>query len=226
MTVYPNEPQSAAEMIARYRDVKRRLNTAAPTPSSEQSALKDLETIVAFVLAVAAVARDRAREAARRADLLSRLHAPGRTPVRTPGSAAKAELRAVSEKTGVPIEAILGRERIANIAAARHEAVWRVHQVTRWSLPRVGRFFGDRDHTTVLNSLRRMEERAAQDPELRAMHDAGPAEPAARTALFPLHEHISERLWLDDARALFAQCRTRRRSCSPCLNCVTFSEAS
>jgi chromosomal replication initiation ATPase DnaA len=165
MTVYPNEPQSAAEMIARYRDVKRRLNTAAPTPSSEQSALKDLETIVAFVLAVAAVACARAREAARRADLLSRLHAPGRTP----GSAAKAELRAVSERTGVPVEAILGRERIANIAAARHEAVWRVHQVTRWSLPRVGRFFGDRDHTTVLNSLRRMEERAGQDPELRAM---------------------------------------------------------
>ena len=31
MTVYPNEPRSAAEMIARYRDVKRRLNTAAPT---------------------------------------------------------------------------------------------------------------------------------------------------------------------------------------------------
>ena len=168
MTVYPNEPQSAAEMIARYRDVKRRLNTAAPTPGSEQSALKEVETIVAFVLAVAAVANARAREAARRADLLSRLHAPVRTPVRTPGSAAKAELRAVSEKTGVPIQAILGRERIANLAAARHEAVWRVHQVTRWSLPRVGRFFGDRDHTTVLNSLRRMEEKAALDPELSA----------------------------------------------------------
>ena len=164
MTLYSNEPQSAAEMIARYRDVKRRLNTAAPTPRSEENAPKDLETIVAFVLAVAAVARDRARDAARRADLLSRPHAPGRTP----GNAAKAVLSAVSKKTGVPVEAILGRERIANIAAARHEAVWRVHQVTRWSLPRVGRFFGDRDHTTVLNSLRRMEKRAAEDPELRA----------------------------------------------------------
>ena len=61
MTVYPNEPQSAAEMIARYRDVKRRLNTAAPTPRSEENAPKDLETIVAFVLAVEAVACARAR---------------------------------------------------------------------------------------------------------------------------------------------------------------------
>ncbi|RBP13062.1 DnaA-like protein [Roseiarcus fermentans] len=168
MTIYPSEPKSAAEMIARYRDVKRRLNTPAPTVRSEEIALKDLETIVVFVLAVAAVTRVRNREAARRADLLSLLHAPVTTPVITPGSAAKAELRAVSEKTGVPIKAILGRERVANVAAARHEAVWRVHQVTRWSLPRVGRFFGDRDHTTVLNSLRRMEEKAALDPELSA----------------------------------------------------------
>ena len=168
MTLYPNEPKSAAEMIARYREVKRRLNAPARTVRSEEIALKDLEGTVAFVLAVAAIARDRAREATRRADLLSLLHAPGRTPVTTPGSAAKAELRAVSEKTGVPIKAILGRERVANVAAARHEAVWRVHQVTRWSLPRVGRFFGDRDHTTVLNSLRRMEEKAALDPELSA----------------------------------------------------------
>ena len=165
MTVYPNEPKSVAEMIARYREVKRRLNTAAPTVRSEQIVLKDLENTVAFVLAVAAMARDRAGNAARRADLFSGLSVPGRTPA----GAAKAALRAVSEKTGVPVQAILGRERIANIAAARHEAVWRVHQVTRWSLPRVGRFFGDRDHTTVLNSLRRMEERAGQDPELRAM---------------------------------------------------------
>ena len=65
MTLYPNEPKNAAEMIARYRDVKRRLNTPAPTVRSEEIALKDLENTVAFVLAVAAMARDRAREAAR-----------------------------------------------------------------------------------------------------------------------------------------------------------------
>ena len=168
MTLYPNEPKSTAEMIARYRDVKRRLNTPTPTVRSERSLSRILKTPWPSFSPSPPCARDRARDGARRADLLSLLHAPGRTPVITPGSAAKAELRAVSEKTGVPIKAILGRERVANVAAARHEAVWRVHQVTRWSLPRVGRFFGDRDHTTVLNSLRRMEEKAALDPELSA----------------------------------------------------------
>jgi chromosomal replication initiation ATPase DnaA len=67
----------------------------------------------------------------------------------------------------VPIADILGRDRRPLIAAARHEAIWRVRRVTGWSLPRLGRFF-KRDHTTVLHSVREMEKRSAHDPELRA----------------------------------------------------------
>src|SRR5208282_1562342 len=43
-----------------------------------------------------------------------------------------------------------------------------VREVTERSLPRVGPFFAGRDHTTVLHSVRRMEDRAARDPELLA----------------------------------------------------------
>ena len=46
--------------------------------------------------------------------------------------------------------------------------VWRVREVTEWSLRRVGQFFAGRDHTTVLHSVRRIEDRAARDPELPA----------------------------------------------------------
>ena len=53
------------------------------------------------------------------------------------------------------------------VVAARHEAVWRVREVTKWSPPRVGQFFAGRDHTTVLHSVRR-KDRATRDPELRA----------------------------------------------------------
>ena len=77
----------------------------------------------------------------------------------------------VSERTSIPLDAILGRQRRSEIAAARHEAIWRIREATKWSLPRIGQFFGGRDHTTVLHSLRRMEDRAAQDPELRAYMD-------------------------------------------------------
>src|SRR5271157_2292326 len=37
----------------------------------------------------------------------------------------------------------------------------RVREVTKWSLGRVGPFFAGRDHTTVLHSVRRMEDRAS-----------------------------------------------------------------
>jgi hypothetical protein len=67
----------------------------------------------------------------------------------------------------VPIADILGRNRRPPIAAARHEAVWRVRLATGWSLPRLGRFF-KRDHTTVLHSIREMNKRSARDPELLA----------------------------------------------------------
>jgi hypothetical protein len=67
----------------------------------------------------------------------------------------------------VPIADILGRDRRPLVAAARHEAIWRVRLMTGWSLPRVGRFF-KRDHTTVLHSIREITKRSAHDPELRA----------------------------------------------------------
>jgi|SRR5271165_5914588 len=166
MTVYCDEPKTAAELLARYRDVKRRLYPVPTRPPTRELAPVDTENIVAFALAVAAVTVDRTREAnkrAKEAPLAVGLESPGSL-----GSQARAALQAVSQRTGVPVEAILGRQRFSAIAAARHEAIWRVREVTKWSLPRVGRFFAGRDHTTVLHSVRRMEDRAARDPELRA----------------------------------------------------------
>jgi hypothetical protein len=64
--------------------------------------------------------------------------------------AAKAALRAASQRTGVPVDDLLGRQRRS-----------------------AGRFVDDRDHTTVLHSLRRMENRAAKDPELHAYMTPG-----------------------------------------------------
>jgi Bacterial dnaA protein helix-turn-helix len=48
------------------------------------------------------------------------------------------KLDAVSRRAAVPVDAIFGRQRIQEIAAARHDAMWRVRQATDWSLPRVG----------------------------------------------------------------------------------------
>lgn len=51
------------------------------------------------------------------------------------------------------------------LAHARQEAFYRVQEVTGWSLPRIGRYFGDRDHTTVLHGIRAHKARMAQKAE-------------------------------------------------------------
>ena len=40
------------------------------------------------------------------------------------------------------------------IAHPRQEAMWRMRQAGKWSLPQIGRFLGGRDHTTVLAGVR------------------------------------------------------------------------
>jgi chromosomal replication initiation ATPase DnaA len=45
------------------------------------------------------------------------------------------------------------------IAHPRQEAMWRMRQAGKWSLPQIGRFLGERDHTTVLSGIRAHQKR-------------------------------------------------------------------
>jgi chromosomal replication initiation ATPase DnaA len=74
------------------------------------------------------------------ATILEPSRKPEQRPSQTPfqyHTPAREALRAVSTRTRVPIADILGRDRRPLIAAARHEAIWRVRRVTGWSLLRV-----------------------------------------------------------------------------------------
>ena len=147
------EPRTAAEIIARYRDVRRRLYS--PATPSKLAENREARTDHATCKALATIPEPSGEPELRPSETPFQYHTP-----------ARAALQAVSTRTRVPIAEILGRNRRPPIAAARHEAVWRVRLATGWSLPRLGRFF-KRDHTTVLHSLRKMEKRSARDPELR-----------------------------------------------------------
>jgi|SRR5271165_1366051 len=103
MTVYADEPKSAAELLARYRDAKRRLYSVPPPCPTREFAAVDAEDILAFALAAAAVTADRARESRKRAEEVRRTVGLG-----SPSSKARAALRAVSQRTGVPVDAISG----------------------------------------------------------------------------------------------------------------------
>lgn len=65
--------------------------------------------------------------------------------------------RAVSRQEGVSVHDILvSRKRTKPVAMARHEAIYRMRE-KGFSLPQIGRVFG-RDHTSILNSIRRAEQ--------------------------------------------------------------------
>ena len=165
MSAYYPEPASVGEMLTRYRDVKRRLYPPIGSTGGQTMTTKEAEAILAFAIALTVFMTSRADESERRAAAVATGH---RRAATSAAQRARDAVAAVSSRTGVPVGEIFGRNRIAAVASARHEAIWRVRRVTNWSLPRVGRYFAERDHTTILHSIRRMEDRAARDPTVRA----------------------------------------------------------
>jgi chromosomal replication initiator protein len=67
---------------------------------------------------------------------------------------------------------LLGEDRHKSIARARHLAMYLCRMRLKCSFPELGRAFGNRDHTTVMSAVRKVEHLRASDPELRAHLEA------------------------------------------------------
>ena len=65
---------------------------------------------------------------------------------------------------GLPVTDLLGPSRHKNVANARSTAIYLARRLTGKSLVEIGTFFGGRDHTTVLHSIRITRRRAESDP--------------------------------------------------------------
>jgi hypothetical protein len=66
-------------------------------------------------------------------------------------------LREVSEQYGVSIEDIISPRRDAKYVRPRQIVMYRMCKETDWSLPRIGRLLGNRDHTTVIHARNKIE---------------------------------------------------------------------
>jgi len=86
-------------------------------------------------------------------------------------------LERVSAETGVPKELLLAHSNAKAVAMARHRFCWEARQVRwsdgrqRYSLPQIGAFLGDRDHTTIRSSCIRWQQHlddAGELPEFNA----------------------------------------------------------
>ena len=70
----------------------------------------------------------------------------------------------VAERFGISRAELVGSTRAATPLRARQVAIFLTRELTDLSLPQIGRLYGGRDHSTVLNSLRRVEAGVAEDP--------------------------------------------------------------
>ena len=78
----------------------------------------------------------------------------------------EAILRATAELFHVKAADLKGRRRTANISLPRKVAMYLGKELNGASLPELGRFFGGRDHTTVLSAVRSIHDELRADIEL------------------------------------------------------------
>jgi hypothetical protein len=157
------EPETAEELFELYRSVLARRDNPGVFKASKP------KPVVIDVLARrrAEEALRKAEEEATRAEQARRAAEQARGALERSGALgsrrkAVAIVRAVAEKHSlegslVTAADIYGRSRSYWIRDARFEAIAAVALACdAWSLPTIGRFFGGRDHTTILHALRRM----------------------------------------------------------------------
>jgi chromosomal replication initiator protein len=73
----------------------------------------------------------------------------------------------VTEQFGVKLSDLQSKRRTASVTYPRQVAMFLARKVTRHSLEEVGRFFGGRDHSTVLYAIERIESRILEDAACR-----------------------------------------------------------
>ena len=93
-----------------------------------------------------------------------------------PAQAAPLSIEAIIRATAAfrqldPAE-IIGRSRTRPAAATRHLAIFLASRHSNLSLAQIGRSFDNRDHTTVMHSIRRMQQQLSTDARLRADAEA------------------------------------------------------
>jgi len=76
-------------------------------------------------------------------------------------------LRIISRHFGVSKGDLLSQRRHRSVVWPRQVGMYLAKQLTARSLPEIGRRFGNRDHTTVLHAIRKIEGQLADNPRLK-----------------------------------------------------------
>ena len=82
----------------------------------------------------------------------------------------------VAQKWRVRTEALASKGRSKDVTLPRQVAMYLIKHALDISLVRIGEYFGGRDHSTVIHSIRKVEEEMARDPAFRHQVESALAE--------------------------------------------------
>lgn len=157
------EPQTKAEMIARYKAARARLNPKpqyllrpdkAPPVTPPPEVVVDeppLRPMAKLLLSLGAWIVERPPEPI--------------IPYHLQNSIRRIQ-QLTAREMGVSWSDMVSNRRTAQMALARQVAMWIAKERTPNSYPAIGRQFGNRDHTTVLHAWRKIERLRHSDPDL------------------------------------------------------------
>ncbi|HKY39555.1 MAG TPA: chromosomal replication initiator protein DnaA [Polyangiaceae bacterium] len=94
------------------------------------------------------------------------------TPRRTDLMSVEDIQRAVCSHFRLSNSELLSKDRHKSVAFARQVAMYLCRQRLKCSFPELGRAFGNRDHTTVMSAVRRVEALRQRDPQVSAHLEA------------------------------------------------------
>ena len=83
------------------------------------------------------------------------IDAPANPPAEVAETPSRKILMEVAEKHKMPVASFRSKSRTMPFINLRHEACYRLSMELGFSLMQIGRLMGNRDHTTVLNAIRR-----------------------------------------------------------------------
>jgi chromosomal replication initiator protein len=130
--------------------------------------VRELEGSILKLLAYASLKRSAitlglAREALR--DKLRNADDPG-TDIATDTLVAGIQ-QAVAQEWGVTVDGLRSKTRTKTLTVPRQAAMYLLRQITGLQLVEIGAAFGNRDHSTVIHSLERVEEMLQSEPHFR-----------------------------------------------------------
>jgi len=131
-----------------------------------RASVRELEGAVIKLLAFSSLTHQEITPALARTALMGMLSrarddAPSLSPERIRDTVAR--------RWRVRSDALLSKRRTKDVTVPRQVAMYLIKEALGTSLVQIGEHFGGRDHSTVIHSIRKVQEQMAEDPDFRSL---------------------------------------------------------